>query len=61
MNLKEKSRKELEQIIAKKGIGSDYLSRAERIQRDVNIALLLGSATALLGLAAFTIYKFKGE
>lgn len=61
MDLKEKSRNELEQIIAEKGIGSNYLSRAERIQRDVNLALMLGAATALLGLTAFTLYKFKGE
>lgn len=61
MDLKEKSRNELEQIIAEKGIGSNYLSKAERIQRDVNLALLLGTATAFLGLTAFTLYKFKGE
>lgn len=61
MNLKDKSREELEQIIAEKGIGSDYLSKAERIQRDVNLALMLGAATAFLGLTAFTLYKFKGE
>ncbi len=61
MDLKEKSRKELEQIIAEKGIGSNYLSRAERIQRDVNLAVMLGAATAFLGLTAYTLYKFKGD
>ncbi len=61
MKLKDLSREELENLIAEKGIGSEYLDRAERIQRDVNLALLLGSATVLLGLTAYTIYKFKGE
>lgn len=61
MKLKDLSRDELEKLIAEKGIGSDYLSRAERIQRDVNLALLLGSATVLLGITAWTIYKYKGD
>jgi len=61
MKLKDLSRDELEKLIAEKGIGSDYLSRAERIQRDVNLALLLTSATVLLGLTAWTIYKYKGD
>lgn len=68
MAFKEKTRKELEEkieqlenLIAKKGIGSDYLNRAERIQRDVNLALILGATTAVLGITAWTIYKYKGK
>jgi len=68
MALKEKTRKELEEkveqlenLIAKKGIGSDYLSRAERVQRDINLALILGTTTAVLGITAWTIYRFKGK
>lgn len=68
MNLKEKSRKELqnridelEHLIAKKGIGSDYLSKAERVQRDLNLALFLGGTAAALGLTAYAIYQFRGE
>ncbi|MCC5904566.1 MAG: hypothetical protein JJU13_00035 [Balneolaceae bacterium] len=68
MNLREKSKKELEEkidrlerLIATKGVGSDYLSRIERVQRDVNIALMLGGATLLLGATAWTIYKMRGE
>ncbi|MEX2604596.1 MAG: hypothetical protein WD361_10340 [Gracilimonas sp.] len=68
MSLKEKTRKELEtrieeleRTIAKKGVGSSYLSKAERIQRDVNLVLILGGVTALLGATAWSIYKFKGE
>lgn len=68
MSLKKKSRKELEakikeieRLIHKKGVGSGYLSRAERIQRDVNLALILGGTAAILGAAAWSIYKMRGE
>lgn len=68
MDLKKISRQELEEkierlerLIAKKGIGSEYLSRAERIQRDLNIAVLLGGVTLLLGATAYTVYKLRGE
>lgn len=68
MDLKEKSRKELEnridkleRIIAEKGIGSDYLSKAERVQRDLNLAVFLGGTAAALGLTAYAMYKFRGE
>lgn len=68
MKLKEKTRKELEDkveklenLIARKGIGSDYLGKAERIQRDLNIAVILGTTTLILGITALAVYKFKGE
>jgi hypothetical protein len=68
MSLKNKTRKELEgkieeieNLIHKRGIGADYLSRAERIQRDVNLALILGGTAAILGVTAWSIYKLRGE
>lgn len=68
MALKEKTKKELEEkvdrlehLIAKKGIGSNYLSRAERVQRDINLALILGATTAVLGITAWTIFRYKGK
>ncbi|MAO64360.1 MAG: hypothetical protein CL666_05120 [Balneola sp.] len=68
MDLKNKSKKELQQkvnelenLIAKKGVGSSYLSKAERIQRDVNLALILGGAATLVGAAAWTLLKSRGE
>lgn len=68
MSLKKRTRKELEtkieeieNLIHKKGVGSDYLSRAERIQRDVNLALILGGTAAILGATAWSIYKFRGD
>lgn len=67
-NLKNKTRAELEDkverlehIIETKGVGSDYLSRAKRVQRDINIALILGGVTVVLGVTAWSLYKYKGE
>lgn len=51
----------LENIIAEKGVGSSYLSRAQRVQRDVNLALILGGITVALGVTAWSLYKFKGK
>lgn len=66
MDIKEKTRKELnervkklEDIIAKKGVGSEYLGKAERVQRNLNLALILGSTAIALGLTAWSIYHFK--
>lgn len=68
MELKEKTYQELkkkidelETVIAEKGIGSDQLKKAERIQRDINLALIVGGAAAVLGFTAWGIYKFRGE
>jgi hypothetical protein len=68
MSLKNKTKKELENrinelegVIAKKGIGSDYLSKAERIQRDLNLALILGGAAALIGVTAWTLFSSSDE
>lgn len=68
MDLKSKTRTELEdkvekleRLIAKKGIGSKKLQRAERIQRDINLAVILGGLTVVLGLTAWTVYQYKGE
>ncbi len=68
MDLKNKTRAELEdkiekleRMIATKGVGSSQLEKAERIQRDVNLALILGGVTVALGLTAYTVYKYKGE
>ncbi|MEX0722631.1 MAG: hypothetical protein WD357_00465 [Gracilimonas sp.] len=68
MSLKNKPQKELEakiaeieNLIAKKGVGSDYLSKAERVQRDLNLALVLGGAAAVIGVTAWSIFKFRGE
>jgi len=66
MDVKEKARKELEDrvrklenIIAKKGVGSEYLEKAERMQRNLNLALIIGSTAVVLGITAWSVYYFK--
>ena len=66
MNTKEKTVNEIEKrlnkverLIAEKGVGSDYLSRAERIQRDINIVLFAGSVGLSAGVSVWAWYKLK--
>lgn len=66
MDISEKTRRELEKrvdqlenLIASKGVGSEYLQRAERAQRNLNLALFIGSTTILLGLTMWSFYHFS--
>jgi CHASE3 domain sensor protein len=66
MELKEKTLQEIEKkldqienLIAEKGVGSGQLKKAERIQRDLNLALIVGGAATVLGLTAWSIYKWR--
>ncbi|MEQ8714346.1 MAG: hypothetical protein RIC80_15105 [Cyclobacteriaceae bacterium] len=49
---------DLERLISKKGIGSSYVSKVEKIQRRVNIVFFLGAITAVAGL--FTWLSLRG-
>lgn len=62
--IKDKALKELENkvhdmedFISKNGIGSSYLSRAEKIQRNFNIGLFVGGVALVGGVIAYTILK----
>jgi hypothetical protein len=66
--IKEKTLKELENkvndlegFIAKKGIGSSYLSRAEKIQRNLNVGLFVGGVALVGGIIAYTLLKSDDE
>jgi len=48
---------ELESFITKKGIGSGYISKIERIQRRINIFFLLSAVTAVVGLLTWLTLK----
>jgi cell division septum initiation protein DivIVA len=56
-----KKKRELEELIAERGIGSQQLKKAQRAQRDLNLALALGSAAVLIGVSAWIVYKTRGE
>ncbi len=60
MDLKQKTKeqletrvKDLEDFIARKGIGSSYLSKVEKAQRNVNLLLVAGITTTVIGLAVW--------
>ena len=64
MKIKEKAFNEIEQrinkieeAISKHGVGSKYLEKAERVQRDVNLGLFAAGATALLGLTTWALIR----
>jgi NAD/NADP transhydrogenase beta subunit len=52
---------ELEDFIAKNGIGSSYLSRAEKIQRNLNVGLFVGGVAFVGGVIAYTLLKSDDE
>ena len=68
MDIKKKAKAELESriqriehLIAEKGVGSSYLSRARRVQRNINLAIVVGSIVTIAGLTAWALSNNKGE
>ncbi len=64
MSIKEKTLNEIENriesiedAISENGIGSGYLKKIEKIQRDVNLGLLAAGAATVFGLTAYGIFK----
>lgn len=62
MDITKKAKDEIEQrlqsienFIADRGVGSSYLTRAKKVQRNVNLALVLGGAITAIGLAAWLL------
>mgnify|MGYP000312535349 CR=1 FL=1 len=49
--------KRVEEFIAEKGIGSSYLNRARKIQRNVNLAIFIGSVITLAGIAVWALNR----
>lgn len=64
MSIKEKTLEQLEskienieQFISENGIGSGYLSKAEQVQRDVNLGLAVAGFVGLAGLSVWAIMR----
>ncbi|WP_154858608.1 hypothetical protein [Cyclobacterium xiamenense] len=60
MDLTKKAKEELEdridkieEFIASKGVGATYLKKAQKTQRDINLALLLVGIVTVAGIAAW--------
>ena len=51
---------ELEDLISRKGVGADYVKKAQRVQRDVNLGLILGTVAAA-GLASWILLSSSDE
>ncbi len=45
----------IENFIASKGVGSGYLNRAKKVQRNINLALVLGGAITVIGITAWIL------
>lgn len=68
MDIKEKAKAELEtrvqkieNFIAERGVGSSYLSRAKRVQRNINLAIVAGGILTIAGLTFWAFSNRKGE
>lgn len=49
----------IEGFIAKKGLGSTYLQKAQKTQRDLNLAIVLGGIILIAGIAIWMNGKDK--
>jgi hypothetical protein len=51
----------LENFIANRGLGSAYLSRAKKIQRNVNITIVMGIAITITGISIWALNKLNED
>jgi len=57
----EKRVKKLEEFIANKGVGSAQLAKARRIQRNINLAIVLGSFITLAGITVWVLHNMEDD
>lgn len=57
----EKRVKKLEEFIANKGVGSAQLAKARRIQRNINLAIVVGSFITLAGITVWVLHNMEEE
>mgnify|MGYP006303917103 CR=1 FL=1 len=51
--------KNIESLIEERGIGASRLTKARKIQRNVNVAVFLGSLFTVAGIAAWLLNSDK--
>ena len=57
----EKRVKKLEEFIANKGVGSAQLAKARRIQRNINLAIVVGSFITLAGITVWVLHNIEED
>lgn len=53
--------KELEDLIAQKGVGSKQLKKVKKTQRNVNLAIIVGSLITVAGITAWAVSSSNSE
>ena len=68
MDITKKAKEELEsrmqkveKFIAEKGVGSSYLEQAKRVQRNINLGILVASVITLAGITVWVINRMEDE
>ncbi|WP_297100710.1 hypothetical protein [uncultured Draconibacterium sp.] len=57
----ERKIKELEDLIAEKGVGAKQLKKARRTQRNINLAVIVGSLITVAGITAWAVSSSRHE
>jgi len=57
----EKRVKDLEDFIANKGVGAAQLAKAKRIQRNVNLAIFVGSFITIAGITVWALHSMDDD
>jgi hypothetical protein len=68
MDITEKAKEQLEKriqkvedFISERGVGASYLARARKLQRNLNIAIVMASVITLAGITVWAINKMDEE
>jgi hypothetical protein len=68
MDITKKAKEELEariqkveKFIAERGLGSSYLEEAKRVQRNINLGILMASVITLAGITVWIINKMEDD
>jgi ribosome-associated translation inhibitor RaiA len=57
----EKRVKKIEDFIAEKGVGSAQLAKARKVQRNINLVIVLGSFVTLAGVTVWVLNSMRED